>query len=63
MVIQTRGIDITINLRNNIMTVKELKEMLNVLPDDADVWIYVGEKCVPLDEVRYDIEHNEVDLK
>jgi hypothetical protein len=45
------------------MTVKELKEMLNVLPDDADVFIYVNEKCVLLDEVRYDIEYNEVDLK
>jgi hypothetical protein len=37
MVIQTRGIDITINLRNNIMTVAELIDLLQDLPKDAEV--------------------------
>lgn len=31
MVIQTRGIDITNNLRNNIMTKNELKEFKSLL--------------------------------
>lgn len=45
------------------MTVEELKAILETIPNDAELWISATPHYVAqLQEVKYNVEYNEVDL-